>query len=82
MPHLGHWTETLPWCEEEEATLRLPLRAVHTVRGYEGLGDQDAQSSATVMKVFAARAELAVFWVDSGRSFRPESTHVMVTGPT
>lgn len=55
MPHLGHWTETLPWCEEEEATLRLLLRAVHTVRGYEGLGGQDAQSSATVMQGFCGQ---------------------------
>lgn len=31
---------------------------------------------------FEARAELAVFWVTSGRYSRPKSTHVMVTGPS
>lgn len=31
---------------------------------------------------FEAKAELAVFWAASGRYSWPESTHVMVTGPS
>lgn len=31
---------------------------------------------------FETRAELAVFWAASGRYSQPESTHVMVTGPS
>lgn len=50
MSYLGQWTETLPWCEEGEATLKLLLRTVHKLHGYEGLGGQDAQSSAKVMQ--------------------------------
>lgn len=50
MPHPGHWTGTLPWFEEEEATLKLLLRTVHMLHGYEGLGGQDAKSSPKVIQ--------------------------------